>query len=333
MVSPVSALWLRCAAVASELSYLTVCLLTLFGVILHRERGKSGRRTTALFAAVVASLLALGTAAGPAAAATPRAVPHLDAPATARAGVPVVLALADTRLPGTESVAAYRLDFGDGSQPRTGTTLPRSVRHRFARPGGYRLTLTVLTSQRRTARGHRIVRVLPPPRPTVAQAPAPAPSAAPSAATPEAGSPAVYADAAVDPASYPDAGGTECVAYVAWWLRQHGLSVDGPVRGPAGIVFFGDARDWAETTARAGWTVSATPVVGSIAHWEGGEADASGGRAGPFGHIAVVRAVHADGSATVAQYNWGQPFSYSERDVRAPRYLYIGAPERVRSVG
>ncbi len=264
-------------------------------------------------------LLALGTSVGPAAAATLRAAPHLDAPATARAGVPVVLALAPTRLPGMESVASYHLDFGDGSQPRTGTALPRSVRHRFAQPGGYRLTLTVVTSHRRTARGQRIVRVLAPPRPAVAQAPTP--------------SPAVYVDAAVDPATYADAGGTECVAYVAWWLRRHGLSVDGPVRGPAGTVSFGDARDWAEATTRAGWTVSATPVVGSIAQWEGGEADASSGRAGSFGHIAVVLAVHADGSATVAQYNWGQPFSYSQRDVRAPRYLYIGGPERVRSAG
>lgn len=62
---------------------------------------------------------------------------------------------------------------------------------------------------------------------------------------------------------------------------------------------WGNASTWAYYAARSGWHVSTTPTVGSIAQKGGGE-----------GHVAIVTAVHADGSIEVRDMNgiagWGR---------------------------
>ncbi|HVI60867.1 MAG TPA: LysM peptidoglycan-binding domain-containing protein [Candidatus Saccharimonadales bacterium] len=62
---------------------------------------------------------------------------------------------------------------------------------------------------------------------------------------------------------------------------------------------WGNASTWAYYAARSGWHVSSTPTVGAIAQKGGGE-----------GHVAIVTAVHPDGSIEIRDMNgiagWGR---------------------------
>ena len=126
----------------------------------------------------------------------------------------------------------------------------------------------------------------------------------------------------------------QCTSYAAWYLNSHGVPFGLLTRGPGGNGLFTSAGSWDDAAVAAGFPVRSTPVVGSIAQWDPGESSPAGpvgaayvavGTAGPYGHVAVVREVRADGSVLVTEYD-GTDGSFQVRVTRAPRYLYVGVP-------
>jgi surface antigen len=131
---------------------------------------------------------------------------------------------------------------------------------------------------------------------------------------------------ASDPWGFPK---RQCTSYVAWFLNTHGIPFALLTRGPAGVSRFGAARTWADAAGAAGFRVSTTPRVGSVAHWYAGEHSRSASVPVPYasgaGHVAVVYRVLSDDSVDVAEYD-GETRRFQMRHDRAPRYLYIGLP-------
>jgi len=86
----------------------------------------------------------------------------------------------------------------------------------------------------------------------------------------------------------------ECTDFVAWRLNRDVGSFSAPFRWawadltPNG----GNASQWKAAWDDHGWTISATPVVGSVA-WFGWD-----------NHVAYVKAVNADGSVLLEEYNY-----------------------------
>lgn len=86
----------------------------------------------------------------------------------------------------------------------------------------------------------------------------------------------------------------QCTDFVAWRLNRDVGSFSAPYRWawsdltPNG----GNASQWKAAWDAHGWTVSATPIVGSVA-WFGGD-----------NHVAYVKAVNADGSVLLEEYNY-----------------------------
>jgi surface antigen len=120
----------------------------------------------------------------------------------------------------------------------------------------------------------------------------------------------------------------QCVSFVAWREAQAGHPVSNANQ------HWGSAYNWDNTArARSVW-ISSRPRVGAIAQWNENERSAwyangssvANGTitAGGYGHVAWVRAVYADGSALIEQYNMFGSRSYSTMRVKAPRYLYYG---------
>ena len=119
----------------------------------------------------------------------------------------------------------------------------------------------------------------------------------------------------------------QCVSFVAWRLSEYGRALNNARDS------WGSATTWDDTARRLGHSISSRPSVGSVAQWNAGESSpyyASGSAtangsfvAGGYGHVAWVRAVYADGSALVEQYNVGGDRSYSLMRVKAPRYLSL----------
>jgi surface antigen len=138
---------------------------------------------------------------------------------------------------------------------------------------------------------------------------------------------------ATDETEQPDAYGftrRQCVSYAAWYLNVHGTPFGYNTQGPKGTTVFGDASGWDAAAQRAGFTVSTTPVVGSIAQWHAYEYSSwvQGDyyytfAAGSAGHVGVVTKVYADGSVDVAQYNTDNARSFSVSHLSAPRYIYV----------
>ena len=138
---------------------------------------------------------------------------------------------------------------------------------------------------------------------------------------------------ASDQTNAPDAYGLtrrQCVSYAAWYLNVHGTPFGYNTKGPSGTAVFGNATDWDGAAKRAGFTVSATPKVGTIAQWHANEIStwAQGNMyytfsAGSVGHVGVVVKVYADRSVDVAQYNLGEGRTFSINHMKAPRYLYL----------
>lgn len=123
----------------------------------------------------------------------------------------------------------------------------------------------------------------------------------------------------------------QCVSYVGWYLNAHGTPFGLFTRGPKGLGIFSNASGWDAAARAAGFTVSRTPVVGSVAQWHANESsswttDTSWGSmtAGPAGHVAIVTKVYANGNVDVAQFNLNDARSFNRSlDVRAPRYIYV----------
>ncbi|MBH0129700.1 CHAP domain-containing protein [Salinibacterium sp. NK8237] len=98
----------------------------------------------------------------------------------------------------------------------------------------------------------------------------------------------------------------QCTDFVAWRLNRDVGSFAAPFRWawadltPSG----GDAYQWQSAWQAHGWTVSATPVAGSVA-WFGWE-----------NHVAYVKQVNADGSVLLEEYNY-VALSYGQRTIPA----------------
>ena len=61
----------------------------------------------------------------------------------------------------TGAIVSFTLDFGDGSEPYSGTDLTVSISHTYNNPGTYTATLTVSDAQGRTATDSKTINVLP----------------------------------------------------------------------------------------------------------------------------------------------------------------------------
>lgn len=147
-------------------------------------------------------------------------------------------------------------------------------------------------------------------------------------------SPSIYAYPwANDQSNTTDAYGMterQCTSYAAWYINSRGTPFGHFTTGPAGTGVFGNATSWDTAARQAGFTVSTTPVVGSIAQWHSKERTSWNGRgqwftyqAGDMGHVGVVTAVHPDGTVDIAQYNYNGNRGFSIERVRAPRFIYV----------
>ena len=98
----------------------------------------------------------------------------------------------------------------------------------------------------------------------------------------------------------------QCTDFVAWRLNRDVGSFSAPFRWawadltPNG----GNASQWKAAWDAHGWTVSATPIVGSVA-WFGWD-----------NHVAYVKTVNEDGSVLVEEYNYVHRV-YSQRTLAA----------------
>ena len=161
-------------------------------------------------------------------------------------------------------------------------------------------------------------------------APAPAPAAAPAPVTTQTAGTDDYpyrtaTTNASDPWGFTE---RQCVSFAAWRLSQHGHALNNAQQN------WGSALTWDDTARKLGMAVSSTPTVGAVAQWNAdesspfyapGSSTANGTfTSGGYGHVGWVKAVYADGSALVEQYNMGGNRSYSVMRVKAPRYLHIG---------
>ena len=112
-----------------------------------------------------------------------------------------------------------------------------------------------------------------------------------------------YQGAALSPLNYYY---RQCTDFVAWRLNRDAGSFEAPFKWvwsnltPSG----GNASQWGAAWKAHGWTMSTTPVVGSVAWF------------GYSNHVAYVKAVNADGTVLIEEYNY-VPNVYSQRTIPA----------------
>ena len=80
-----------------------------------------------------------------------------------------------------------------------------------------------------------------------------------------------------------------CTSYVAWALVANRQRIDWFVPGAM------NAWNWPHVARLSGLVVDDRPAVGAVAVWTR--------LARPFGHVAYVTGLHADGTIDVAEYN------------------------------
>jgi|SRR3989339_648296 len=99
----------------------------------------------------------------------------------------------------------------------------------------------------------------------------------------------------------------QCTSYVAWkWNVIYGKSWYNTRPGS------GSAWNWPALASDQGYSVSSTPRVGGIVSWN---------KTGvlPYGHVAVIEKVNANGTIDLSEYNWLQ-YQYSYRANVSPGY-------------
>lgn len=84
-----------------------------------------------------------------------------------------------------------------------------------------------------------------------------------------------------------------CTSYVAWALVANGQRIDWFEPGAM------DARNWPNVARRAGLRIARTPALGDVAVWPTLDR--------PFGHVAYVAAISANGRFVVGEYNLPSP--------------------------
>ncbi len=95
----------------------------------------------------------------------------------------------------------------------------------------------------------------------------------------------------------------QCTSYVAW--KQNEVYGRAWYRG-SGPEGTGHAYNWPNLAPRNHRSVGSNPVVGSIAVWP--QAPLM-----PYGHVAIVEKVHANGTFDVSEYNFTYKQQYGER--------------------
>ena len=75
---------------------------------------------------------------------------------------------------------------------------------------------------------------------------------------------------------------------------------------------WGNARNWASNARRQGYTVSSTPVVGSVAQHSRGQ----------YGHVAVVQSVNGN-TVTVSEMNYNGKKYVTTRTAPVSSFVYI----------
>lgn len=109
----------------------------------------------------------------------------------------------------------------------------------------------------------------------------------------------------------------QCVDFVVWRLNRDVGSTSAPFAYTWGYLTpnGGNARDFKAAWERHGWPTSNSPVAGDIAWWSNN-------------HVAYVKAVNADGTVALEEYN-NIPFTYSERTIPASQVeLFLSPPPR-----
>ena len=111
----------------------------------------------------------------------------------------------------------------------------------------------------------------------------------------------------------------ECVDFVAWRLNRDA----GTTAAPFAFVWSdltpggGNGRQWKSAWKSHGWPTSATPIVGSVAYF------------GAENHVAYVKAVNADGTVLLEEYNWQNDHLYSQRTIASTDVeLFLYPPPR-----
>ena len=87
----------------------------------------------------------------------------------------------------------------------------------------------------------------------------------------------------------------------AWWRMMQQLGISDQSQMDARALGPGNAITWGPTWQRQGWTVTMTPSVGAII-WYG---PGNPGGDPTYGHVAVVKAIDADGTVLEEGYNLG----------------------------
>lgn len=108
-----------------------------------------------------------------------------------------------------------------------------------------------------------------------------------------------------------------CTSYVAWALAANGQRTDWFIGGAM------DAFNWPHVAKLRGISVGTRPRVRAVAVWKK--------LAPPFGHVAYVTHVDADGGFDVAEYNLpqaadGDRFAFDTRDdvsARGATFVYV----------
>lgn len=110
----------------------------------------------------------------------------------------------------------------------------------------------------------------------------------------------------------------ECVDFVAWRLNRDAGSFQAPFKWvwsnltPSG----GNASQWLYAWQNHGWQTSNTPIVGSVAWFNGN-------------HVAYVTRVNADGTIFIEEYNHGGTHVYGQRTIPATQVaMFLYPPPR-----
>lgn len=115
----------------------------------------------------------------------------------------------------------------------------------------------------------------------------------------------------------------------AWWRMMQQLGITDHAQMDARGLGPGNAITWGPTWNRVGWTVTATPKVGAVI-WYG---PGNPGGDPTYGHVAIVKAITADGKVLEEGYNMGPDHlgGYYTRTIAANSpsgYLLIPSPEQ-----
>lgn len=106
----------------------------------------------------------------------------------------------------------------------------------------------------------------------------------------------------------------QCVSFVAWRINVQMGWKEGQeypfTPAKLGVGLFGNANQWKDTVGSK-YKMDTTPKVGAIAWWDSNWESPSN-ITGEAGHVAIVSAVHPDGTIEVEEYNFN-PLAYSSR--------------------